>query len=43
MIHNPVRDAERSIACCELEDVERARFVMETVRLTRAGLPARFR
>ncbi|MEX2141208.1 MAG: uroporphyrinogen decarboxylase [Pirellulales bacterium] len=40
VIHNPVRDGEDVDRVVELESVEALGFVMETVRLTRAGLPA---
>ena len=40
VIHNPVRDAADVDRVVELEDVGSLDFVMETVRLTRAGLPA---
>ena len=39
VIHNPVREAADVDRLIELEDVESLDFVMETVRLTRAGLP----
>ncbi len=41
MIHNPVRDGADVDRVAELEHVESLGFVMETVRLTRAGLPER--
>jgi uroporphyrinogen decarboxylase len=40
VIHNPVRDKADVDRVVELEDVSSLDFVMETVRLTRAGLPA---
>ena len=40
LIHNPVREPEDVDRIVELEDVQALDFVMETVRLTRAGLPA---
>jgi uroporphyrinogen decarboxylase len=40
VIHNPIRDAGDVDRVVELESVEALDFVMETVRLTRAGLPA---
>lgn len=40
VIHNPVRDSEDVDRVIELESVESLDFVMETVRLTRAGLPS---
>jgi uroporphyrinogen decarboxylase len=40
VIHNPVRDAADVDRVVELVDVDSLDFVMETVRLTRAGLPA---
>jgi uroporphyrinogen decarboxylase len=39
VIHNPVRQAAEVDRVVELESVESLGFVMETVRLTRAGLP----
>ncbi|HVU90576.1 MAG TPA: uroporphyrinogen decarboxylase [Pirellulales bacterium] len=39
VIHNPVRDADDVDRVVELDHVEALDFVMETVRLTRAGLP----
>ncbi len=39
VIHNPVREAADVHRVVELESVESLGFVMETVRLTRAGLP----
>jgi uroporphyrinogen decarboxylase len=39
IIHNPVRDVTDVERVIELEDVDSLGFVMETVRLTRAGLP----
>ena len=39
VIHNPVREAADVDRVVELEDVDALDFVMETVRLTRAGLP----
>ena len=39
VIHNPVREGEDVDRVLELESVEALGFVMETVRLTRAGLP----
>ena len=39
VIHNPVRAGEDVNRVVELESVEALGFVMETVRLTRAGLP----
>lgn len=39
VIHNPVRSGEDLDRIVELEDLEALEFVMETVRLTRAGLP----
>ena len=39
VIHNPVREARDVDRILELESVESLSFVMETVRLTRAGLP----
>ncbi len=41
VIHNPVRDPQDVDRVLELESVESLHFVMETVRLTRAGLPER--
>jgi uroporphyrinogen decarboxylase len=40
VIHNPLREADDVDRIVELEDVQSLDFVMETVRLTRAGLPA---
>lgn len=40
VIHNPVREAADVDRVCELEDMQSLDFVMDTVRLTRAGLPA---
>ena len=40
VIHNPVREADEVDRVVELESVESLGFVMETVRLTRTGLPA---
>jgi uroporphyrinogen decarboxylase len=40
VIHNPVRDAEGVDRVIELESVDALHYVMETVRLTRAGLPS---
>ena len=40
VIHNPVRDARDVERVLELDHVESLQFVMETVRETRAGLPA---
>jgi uroporphyrinogen decarboxylase len=40
IIHNPVREGEDVNRVVELESVEALGFVMETVRLTRAGLPS---
>jgi uroporphyrinogen decarboxylase len=40
VIHNPVREAEDVDRVVELESIGALGFVMETVRLTRAGLPA---
>ncbi len=40
VIHNPVREATDVDRVRELEDVAELDFVMETVRLTRADLPA---
>ncbi len=40
VIHNPLRSAKDVERFIELESVEPLDFVMETVRLTRAGLPA---
>jgi len=40
VIHNPVRDAADVDRVIELESAESLHFVMETVRLTRADLPA---
>jgi uroporphyrinogen decarboxylase len=39
-IHNPLREPSDVDRVLELESVESLDFVMETVRLTRAGLPA---
>lgn len=39
VIHNPVRESADVDRALELESVESLGFVMETVRLTRAGLP----
>ncbi len=39
VIHNPVREARDVDRVLELESVESLNFVMETVRLTHAGLP----
>ncbi|MBI3469207.1 MAG: uroporphyrinogen decarboxylase [Planctomycetes bacterium] len=39
VIHNPVREAHDIDRVAELESVDALDFVMETVRLTRAGLP----
>lgn len=39
VIHNPVRETEDLQRVRELESVDSLDFVMETVRLTRAGLP----
>jgi uroporphyrinogen decarboxylase len=39
VIHNPVREAQDIDRVAELESVEALDFVMQTVRLTRAGLP----
>src|SRR5215467_6889482 len=39
VIHNPVREARDVDRVLELESVESLSFVMETVRLTREGLP----
>lgn len=39
VIHNPVRESADLDRVMELEDVSQLDFVMETVRLTRAGLP----
>ncbi len=39
VIHNPVRNPQDVERVLELESVESLHFVMETVRLTRAGLP----
>ncbi len=41
VIHNPVREATDLARVHELEDLESLAFVMETVRLTRAGLSPR--
>lgn len=38
VIHNPVRDPADVVRICELEDVDRVGFVMDTVAATRAGL-----
>jgi uroporphyrinogen decarboxylase len=40
VIHNPVREANDVDRVVELESVESLHFVMETVKQTRAGLPA---
>ncbi len=40
VIHNPVREAGDVDRVVELESVESLHFVMETVKQTRAGLPA---
>jgi uroporphyrinogen decarboxylase len=40
VIHNPVREARDVDRLLELESVDALHFVMETVKLTRAGLPA---
>ncbi len=40
VIHNPVREPKDVDRVLELESVEPLEFVMETVRQTRAGLPA---
>jgi uroporphyrinogen decarboxylase len=40
VIHDPIRQADQIDRLIELENVEPLEFVMETVRLTRAGLPA---
>jgi uroporphyrinogen decarboxylase len=40
VIHNPLREARDIDRFRELESVEPLAFVMETVKLTRAGLPA---
>jgi uroporphyrinogen decarboxylase len=40
VIHNPIRRADEVDRLVELESVEPLHFVMETVKLTRAGLPA---
>jgi len=40
LIHNPVREAADVDRVVELDDLTTLDFVMETVRLTRAGLPA---
>ena len=40
VIHNPLREASDLDRVRPLEDVGALEFVMETVRLTRAGLPA---
>src|SRR6187200_2258016 len=40
VIHNPVREAADVDRIVELESVDALSFVMETVRRTRAGLPA---
>ncbi len=40
VIHNPVREAADVDRIVELDDMGSLDFVMETVRLTRAGLPA---
>jgi uroporphyrinogen decarboxylase len=40
VIHNPVRESEDVDRIVELESLEALEFVMETVRQTRAGLPA---
>ncbi|HEY4313008.1 MAG TPA: uroporphyrinogen decarboxylase [Pirellulales bacterium] len=39
IIHNPVRDMADVDRVVELENVDALHFVMDTVRLTRAGLP----
>jgi uroporphyrinogen decarboxylase len=39
VIHNPIRDSDDIDRVQELESVEPLSFVMDTVRLTRAGLP----
>ena len=39
VIHNPVREAQDVDRLLELESVDALHFVMETVKLTRAGLP----
>ena len=39
VIHNPVREARDVDRLLELESVDALHFVMETVKLTRAGLP----
>ncbi len=39
VIHNPVREAADVDRVVELDDVDALDFVIETVRLTRAGLP----
>jgi uroporphyrinogen decarboxylase len=39
VIHNPIRSPQEVDRLMELESVESLDFVMETVRLTRAGLP----
>jgi uroporphyrinogen decarboxylase len=39
VIHNPLREGDDVDRVVELESVEALGFVMETVRLTRAGLP----
>lgn len=39
VIHNPVREGADVDRISELETVEQLNFVMETVKLTRAGLP----
>ena len=40
VIHNPIREIEDVDRLIELESVDSLHFVMETVRQTRAGLPA---
>ena len=40
VIHNPIREIEDVDRVVELESVDALHFVMETVRQTRAGLPA---
>ena len=39
VIHNPVREAADVDRVVELDNVDALDFVIETVRLTRAGLP----
>ena len=39
MLHSPIREPRDVDRVRELESVESLEFVMETVRLTRAGLP----